>query len=218
MHVRIWYMIKRLAAVLMAVFLVTAIATPANAAPTCQTVVEIGELCLTVDGGRAIVSGPLGIGLSVDVPQTTIEVPVPVPTQIVIPGPTQTVTAPGQAPVTVTRAPSTVTQTRTATVTAPPTTATSTVTRTPGPTVTARPTATTAPSSTNSDSSARQGQSQPDTIVQRVVKKVGIPLLWVILGIALAIIAQYLMYVMGRSDAKHADDKFLENILNRKKN
>lgn len=191
---------KRIMAVFMVVFLVLATATPANAEQTCQDVAGVGVLCLTVDGGQVTVTGPLGIDLSAEAP--TIEVPVPVP------GPTQTVTVPPPAPATVTRtAPPTRAATETATITATPPTVTETSTAT-------RTIARTSPPSPQ----AGQEQDRPDTIIERVVRNAGVPLLFVILGIALAIGFQYVMYAVGRNDGKHADDKWIESLLNRKRN
>lgn len=181
-------------------FLVLAPTAPAIAAPTCQDVAEVGSFCLTVEDGRAIVTGPLGINLSVDVP-------VPVPTEVIVPGPTRTVTLPPPAPATVTR-------TQTATVTAAPTTVTERATETTRTTVTrtATPTLTSTPMPP-----VGQERDRPDTMIQQVVRNVGIPLLWIVIGVILALVVQYIMYALGRSDAKHTDEKWLESLLNRKR-
>lgn len=196
---------KKLASVLMAAFLVVAVPAPAKAEQTCQEVDEVGLVCLTVENGTATVTGPLGIGLSATAP----------PVEVTVPGPERTVTLPPPAPVTKTAAPQTVTKTETATETA-------TVTETPAPataTVTATPTNTPQRSAApTGHTSAGQDPGAPDTIVERVVRNVGVPILWIVIGVALAILIQYLMYALGRSDAKHADDRWLEGILNRKRN
>lgn len=190
---------KKLAALLAAIFLVLTTATPATAADQCQEIPGIGPICLTTGGGHVRVTGPLGIDLSAEVPPARVEVPVP--TEITV-----TVTAPAPAPRTVTRTaiPSavtkTVTETQTRTVAASPATVAPTLATPPPP-----------------HRSAGQETVPSDTIVQQVVRSVGVPLLWVLLGVALAIVGQYVMYAIGRSEAKHAERRFFESILNRKK-
>lgn len=109
---------RRLVAVGMVLSLVI-LPTPARAAPTCD---ETGLTCLEVVDGRAVVTGPAGLNLSVPVPTQVIETPGPTVT-VAVPGPTSTVTVTPPArtvtitpsPVTVTAAPTTVTETATVT-------------------------------------------------------------------------------------------------------
>lgn len=87
----------------------------ARAVENCQDIVAVGAICLAVVDGRAVVTGPLGIDISADIPETIVEVPVPVYVEGPAPAPItirETVTVPGP---TVTRAPETVTTTQTVT-------------------------------------------------------------------------------------------------------
>lgn len=173
-------------------------------AAECQEVIGIGQLCLTVEGGQAVVSGPLGIGLSVDVPETRIEVPVP--------GPVVTVPAPAPTTIFIPRP-----TTQTATRTAPG--ATATVTQTPSPstvttTITPRPTRTTSPARQTDDQDAKivpdaaPNGPKTNTIITNAAIGVG----FVLLGIALAIALMFLAYRQGKAGAERSFNAFVQDL------
>lgn len=184
---------KRLA-LLMVCSLLVFIGLPipaAQAASDCQPLLG-SEICLSVIGGKAVVSGPLGIGLSVDVPEATIEVPVPV--YIEVPGPTVV------SPVTVTE-----TITRTDTVTQAPETITITET------VTATPTGS-APvrqETTQRDRIATEIVEVPgDTVVETVFKNAAISIGLILLGILVALALMFIMYRIGRAGQEEQERSF----------
>lgn len=194
---------KRISAAIAAFLFVVLMATPAQAADNC-TDTTLGPVCLSVDNGKASVTGP-GISLNQDVPVPApvivpgpvVNVPVPGPV-VKVPGPTVYVPGPTRVITKVVPGP-------TRTVEVPGPTQTVTV---PGPT---RMLPCPTPPVTEKTVTVK---TPGDThyIKVSVPQVVAFSLLALILGPILVLLVMYIMYRIGRSEGEHSLDDFLRDL------